>query len=226
MAAAHGPQAGDKDRELCGLYDRYQALLLEHDLYDADGQFWAARALLREGAWGPFAAIRHVFVDGFTDFTRTEHDVLELLAGRATSLSISLPLEQDTKRADLFVKTARTLADLVGRHPGLVLEHLPRRAGAFAAMDHLERHLFAGPSDVTPAADTQGIEIVAAAGVTHEIEMIARRIKGLLARQANGTSAAAAPGDILVVFRSLAETAPAVREIFAQFGIPCQHLIG
>ncbi|MEX0977716.1 MAG: hypothetical protein WDZ48_02625, partial [Pirellulales bacterium] len=90
----------------------------------------------------------------------------------------------------------------------------------FTAMDHLERHLFANPTDLTPAADSQGIEIVATAGVTHEIEMIARRIKGLLTAQANGNGSAVAPGDILVVFRSLAETAPLVREIFAQFGIP------
>lgn len=220
LADAQGPHAGEKDRELCRIYAQYQELLLQHDLYDAEGQFWAARALLREGKRGPFAAIEHVFVDGFTDFTRTEHEVLELLASRAASLSISLPLEPDTRRGDLFVKTTRTLAELRRRHPHLEVECLRRRPGPLAALDHLERHLFANPKDVTEAADTEGIEIVAAAGVTHEIELIARRIKGLLVQRENGAHAVV-PSDILVVFRSLAETAPLVREVFDRYGIPC-----
>lgn len=218
LAAAVGPRAGDKNRELCDVYRQYQELLERHDLYDAEGQFWAARALLREGRFGPFAGVRHLFVDGFTDFTRTEHEVLEILATCAESLSISLPLEPDPARPDLFTKTARTLDELRRRHPELVVEHLPRRPSGWPAMAHLERHLFAGARDLEPAAETAGLEIVAAAGATHEIELVARRIKGLLA--GDQVTGSVAPGDILVVFRSLAEAATGVREVFGQFGIP------
>jgi ATP-dependent helicase/DNAse subunit B len=221
LSDAVGPRATDKDRELCHIYRQYQQLLERHDLYDAEGQFWAARALLREGRWGPFAAVNHVFVDGFTDFTRTEHEVLELLAGRAETLSISLPLEPDGGRADLFTKSTRTLDELRRRHAELAVEQLPRRPGTWKAMAHLEQHLFANPRDLEPAADTAGLEIVAAAGATHEIELLARRIKGLLAGGGAENGAPVAPGDILVVFRSLSEAAAVVREIFGQFGIPC-----
>ncbi|MEX0678244.1 MAG: PD-(D/E)XK nuclease family protein [Pirellulales bacterium] len=220
LAAGHGRHPGDKDRELCWIYEQYQELLLRHDLYDVQGQFWAARALLRAGKWRPFERLQHVFVDGFTDFTRTEHDVLEILAGRALSLSISLPLEADSPRGDLFVKTRLTLEELGRRHPHLVVEYLPRRPGTVAALGHLERHLFANPKNATPADDTAGIEIVASAGVTHEIELIARRIKGLLVHGENGSGVRVAPNDVLVVFRSLAETAQLVREVFGRFGIP------
>ncbi len=41
LAATAG--ATDKDRQLCGLYQGYQDLLTRFDLYDPEGQFWAAR---------------------------------------------------------------------------------------------------------------------------------------------------------------------------------------
>jgi ATP-dependent helicase/DNAse subunit B len=219
LAAAAG-HASDRDRELCRLYDAYQQLLARHDLYDAEGQFWAARALLREGRFGPFAAVRHVFVDGFSDFTRTEHEVLELLASRSEALWISLPLESESGRGDLFTKTTRTLDELRRRHADLALEQLPPRESGWPAMDHLERHLFADAQAPQPAADTQGIEILAAAGATHEIELVARRVKGLLVGADAADGKPVPPADILVVFRSLGETAALVREVFGQFGIP------
>ena len=87
------------------------------------------------------------------------------------------------------------------------------------AVDHVERWLFANPRKLEPAADGRGIEIVAAAGVTQEIESLARRIKRLLV---DGDAAAGEvrPSDILVVFRSLADTADRLRQVFAEFGIP------
>ena len=38
-----------KDRELLGLYEGYQKLLVEHRLYDAEGCHWSARTLLQAG---------------------------------------------------------------------------------------------------------------------------------------------------------------------------------
>ena len=70
--------------------------------------------------WGPLAGVRHVFVDGFTDFTRTEHDVLELLAARAERLVISLPWEAESPAAaSCSRKCDCTLEQLQARHAGL-----------------------------------------------------------------------------------------------------------
>ena len=118
FARAHGKSGTKKDRELADLYTRYQERLTQHELYDAQGRFWSARAELRKGQVRPFERLRHVFVDGFTDFTRTEHEILEILAGRTESVSISLPLEQDSPRRDLFAKSRQTLEELARRHPG------------------------------------------------------------------------------------------------------------
>jgi ATP-dependent helicase/DNAse subunit B len=218
LAAAQGNRATSKDRELCSLYRDYQELLNRHDLFDTQGQAWAARELLRAGKWGPLVAVRHIFVDGFTDFTRTEHEMLDLLSRRAESLTISLPGEQDGQRPELFEKVRLTVAQLQSRYPNLQFEHLARRTGAPPALTHLERGLFGNPRAAQPVADGTGLEIVAAAGVTHEIELIAERIKKLLSH--GDASGNVAPAEILVVFRSLGELAPLVREIFTRFGIP------
>ncbi len=93
------PGRAAKDRELAELYDAYQQLLNEHQLYDAEGRFWSARERLRSGEIAPFDAVTTVVVDGFTDFTRTQHEILEILAGRATEILITLPWDETDGRA-------------------------------------------------------------------------------------------------------------------------------
>jgi ATP-dependent helicase/DNAse subunit B len=218
---ARGGRTNQKDLELFHLYDDYQRVLNEHDLYDLQGRFWSARAAMRQGHWGPFATVRHVFVDGFVDFTRTEHEMLQLLADRVESLAISLPLEIGSSRAVLFAKSAATLVELQKRHPELVVERMPRRDGAVPALAHVEQYLFANPRDVGPPPAPVGIEIVPTAGATAEIEWLARRIKSLLVEGDPKGQAPVLPADVLVVFRTLGrETTGLVRQVFAEYGVP------
>ncbi|HEV3138461.1 MAG TPA: UvrD-helicase domain-containing protein, partial [Pirellulales bacterium] len=219
LAAACG--RAEKDRELCHLYESYQRILTEHDMYDAQGRFWSARDLLQKGQQKPFERLRHVVVDGFADFTRTEHEILEILAGRVASLTISLPLEIGSPRGDLFAKADKTLTELKRRHPDLAVHEMEPRSVAFPAIGHVERSLFSNPRQAAPVADAVGIEIVEAAGAVHEIELLARRIKQLLTQGDIGSAGASVrPGDILVVFRSLGDAGELVREVFGEYGIP------
>ncbi len=221
LAAAYAPRPPDKDRELCLLYDQYQQLLTRHHWYDAQGRFWLAREELRERWPAPLVALRHVFVDGFTDFTRTEHEMLDIVAERVESLSISLPGEPNSIRGDLFAKSAQTLAELSRRHPRLIVEEMRRRPLAWPSLTHVEHNLFGNPRQVTPALDVEGIEVVAAGGTTHEIELLAARIKRLLAQgDPDAGGVRVRPDEILVVLRSLDDTADQLREVFAQFGVP------
>ena len=117
---------------------------------------------------------------------------------------ITLPLEPEPRRRDLFAKPQRTLAELRRRHPQLVIEELPRpsRPG-WPAMAHLEKTLFGNPRRAQPAEETTGVEILAAARQLGEIELIGSRIKRLLSEgdpQAGGRPVR--PGEIAVVFRS------------------------
>lgn len=221
LSAACGRRPSQKDHELFRIYEAYQQLLNDRHLYDAQGRFWSARAQLRDGQLAPFQRLRHVFVDGFADFTRTEHEMLQILAGRVDSLSVSLPLEDGDKRPLLFSKSAKTIVELERRHPQIRIERLARRPMSCAALGHLEQNLFVSPRDLDAACEARGIEVLPAAGATAEIEMLSRRIKRLLV---DGDDALPGrpvpPEDILVVFRSLSETADLVREVFAQYGIP------
>lgn len=99
-----------KDMELFEFYEAYQAVLNKRQLFDAEGRFWTARTLLQEGHRRPFERLRLVVVDGFADFTATQHDILAILAEHADDFVVSLPLERDTEsRGDLFAKPRRRL---------------------------------------------------------------------------------------------------------------------
>ncbi len=218
----------EKDRELLALYEAYQQVLLEHHLYDAEGRFWSARDWLSQcmtsgskskrppaGLPRPWQGLRLVVADGFSDFTRTQHEILELLARGVEQLMVSLPLEGDAGRDDLFAKPRSTLEQLRRRFRGLELVELPRsRSPSWPAAAHLERKLFANPRQAEPAPDSEGLEIIAAASRLGEIEQLGARIKRLL------VEGHARAGEIAVVFRSLAGNAELVREVFGQRGIP------
>src|SRR5262249_35823438 len=75
-----------KDRQCALLYAAYQDRLIRHQLYDLEGRVWYARDLLGRGIRRPFQAVRAVFLDGFTYFTRTQHEILQALAGWAEEM--------------------------------------------------------------------------------------------------------------------------------------------
>ena len=212
----------DKDVELWEIYDAYQGCLRERQLYDAEGRFWSARDRLNQGQRRPFEQLRLVVADGFTDFTRTQHEILEILARWVEELWIALPLEAEPRRAELFGKPLRTLEELRRRHPNSVLEELPRpERPAWPAMAHLEKTLFANPRHVLPAEDASGVEILAAARQLGEIELIGSRIKRLLTQgdqQLGGRPVR--PQEIAVVFRSAEEAGWLIGEVFGDLGIP------
>ncbi len=212
----------DRDHDLHCVYDEYQRYLTQRNLYDAEGRFWSARSILRTAPPPFLDAYKLVVADGFTDFTAAQHEILQILATRAGELVITLPLEPRPIRNDLFAKSQATLATLRERHAAIAVEELPRPTQVvWPGMAHLEQQLFKNPREAQLAADTAGIEILAASQSLGEVELIARRIKRLLT--CGDPSAGARPvrpRQIVVVFRSLSETAPLVREVFQEYGIP------
>src|SRR5262249_3394673 len=79
-----------KDHQCARLYATYQRRLIRHHLYDVEGRFWYARDLLTRGLRRPFESVRAVFVDGFSSFTRTQHEILAALAEQVEELWITL----------------------------------------------------------------------------------------------------------------------------------------
>jgi ATP-dependent helicase/DNAse subunit B len=235
----------EKNRELALIYAEYQQLLKEHQLLDLEERFAAAGEFLQAQppeAWGALGRLQCLVIDGFTDFTAAQLEILQLLVTKSKSLSevtISLPMEHESGRDDLFDKPRATLAQLKSRFPRLKTEWQPRTEHAiWPGLDHIERHVFENPKHGQPAADTLGIEILSAAGQLAEIELLARRIKELLmfgyrteSKRAAPALAAApkmpitpatkvAPADIAVVFRTVDPLSALVEEVFTEYGIP------
>ncbi len=273
-----GPPHGDARQyaELAHLYSEYIAQLTEHRLVDTDFAHGAARDALAANP-EQFKDLQLVVVDGFTDFTRTQHDLLRLLAERGKELLVSLPddgrpddaassrgtrtsfetpplplgegrgegdspvtdvpspcplpkgegfetgsgrlSDRSAERPDLFAKAAATLAELRRRHPRLELRRFAPRPSAWPAVDYLAQNIFHHPGKISPPSSDvcdslERVELIEAAGPEDELSEIARRIKRRLVNES------ARPGDIAVVFRSLAEVAPRVRAVFDRFGIP------
>jgi len=210
-----------KDRDVLALYMDYQNHLTQQNLYDAEGRFWIAREQLKAGARPPFAALRSVIIDGFADFTRPQHEILETLAGRVERLLISLPVEIEEGRGDLFAKPRQTLAVLTKLRPAPGVQNLPRRVRAdWPTSSHIETELFKSPRHVKPAAVVARVEIIEAARAIDEINLVGRRIKRLLVEGDPDDGRHVAPGDVTVVLRSPAAMASLVAEVFDDLGLP------
>ena len=219
-------------QELARLYVDYEQLLAAHNLRDEEGAQWIARDAIASGACSRFQNLDLLVADGFTDFTRTQHEFIRLLAARSQQVFISLPEDPTPTRPDLFARTTATLAELQQYHPRLEVRRLAARPSAcWPAMDYLADTIFRHPKPAPSAealATLSQIEIVEAAGAQDEIVQIARRIKQRLAdrlpvreRLLTGSSAElVSPSDIVVVFRSVTDVAPRVEEVFTRFGIP------
>ncbi len=210
-----------KDQELVSLYRAYQQHLHDSQLYDAEGRFWTARDLLRLGQTRPFEHLRHVAVDGFTDFTRPQHEILETVAHRVDMLQISLPSESGRDRPELFAKSNGTRTEIQRRLPNVTVQTLDRPARpAWPALAHIEQELFKSPRLARRAEDATGIEVSEAGRAIDELYLVGRRIKQLLV-QGDGTSRrAVSPGEVAVVMRSPSGLLPLLREAFDELGIP------
>ncbi|HEV3259373.1 MAG TPA: PD-(D/E)XK nuclease family protein [Gemmataceae bacterium] len=203
---------GAKAEQGAVLYAEYQKLLIAHKLYDLEGRFWYARDLLTRGQFLPFEAVRAVFVDGFTDFTRTQQEILETLCGRVDEFWLALVNEPDDERAELFTRPRTTLGRW--RHLGPEIEWRERvRAAGRTGLGHVERQLFRPLRAVRQAAKAGDIVCIEAPGMLGEARMVARKVKMLLV---DGVPA----DDILISLRDVRPYADLLREVFAEYGIP------
>jgi len=204
--------ASARDRELSEIYSRYQKTLRDLNLYDEEGRFWWAKLLVSEGKLGPFAGLRRLFLDGFYDFTPAQLGLIEVLARHGVDLAMTLPLEEDSKRKELFESAEATLAKLRERfEPSL--EVLPLKEPGRADLGWVARHLFRSgvPSD---PPRPESIQLIETPGTAAEVREIAREIKRLHVEESTPLER------IALVFRTLADYRSIVEDVFDEFGIP------
>src|SRR5439155_25680898 len=83
-------------------------------LYDLEVLLWYARDLLGHRRRRPFENVRADFVDGFTDFTRTQAEIMTGLCEWVDELWLDLPGEEGDERAELFTRP-RAVAEVFTR---------------------------------------------------------------------------------------------------------------
>lgn len=224
----NGCDISRKDRQCARLYARYQQQLRRLHLFDLEGRIWYARDLLARGRRRPFEDVRAVFVDGFTDFTRTQAEILHGLCEWVEELWLALPGEEGDERAELFARPravverfSRFAPHVVRSDPihrvlpeedrmnAVTTSATPRPAG----LAHVERQLFRPLQAVVRSRDADGLLLIEAPGMLGEVRLVAREVKSLLL---HGTPA----DDVLLTTRDLPYYADLVREVFAEYGIP------
>jgi ATP-dependent helicase/DNAse subunit B len=209
-----GEQASLKTRQCARIYSRYHKELQQLHLLDEEGRAVRACELLRQGPCEPFSGISVVFVDGFTDFTRAQLDLLAVLADRVQEIWLTLPDEQGEERAELFARPRLTLQRLRElRGNALLCEERLNVQATPSGLRHLERQLFRPQRSLQPSADATGAMCIEAPGMLGEVRLVARRIKELLREGVQ-------PDDVLVILRDLTPYADLIHEVFDEYEIP------
>lgn len=208
-AAAH-PQRDAYARELGALYGAYRRELDRIGRVDGELMAWRALDRLRErpAAWGRAP----VFFYGFDDLLGIERDAIETLA-RHVGVAVTVSLTYEPGRVALAaragaVEELRPLADEVVELPALDEHYAPESR---PALGHLERTLF--EPDASPRDPGDAVRLLEAGGARAEAELIAAEVLRLLR---DGV----APGEIVIVARSLATAGPLLAGVLGAYGIP------
>jgi ATP-dependent helicase/DNAse subunit B len=232
-------------REIAELYGRYEARLRAAKLTDADGLLQVARDVLRERT-DIAAGLELAVVDGFTDFSLVQWQILQQLVQRSKRTAVTLPgdgaallpTEGQSTRTDLFARAmiARQRLEeiggtVVGPRPELAGgDKMPARSSSRKidastqsldmppAMVHLERNLFRvyGASERVTAAVKKSASCIQIIAASSE----QAEIEEIARRVKELLVAGVPPGDVVVAFRSTSDVADRVRAAFADFGIP------
>ncbi len=118
---------------------------------------------------GEYACERHFFVDGFTDFSAQELEILKVLLSRGKHLTVTVLCDLDSPDQQLFTPGRETLAQLLSMAKGEPVEilHADYRRPLVPELSHLEQSLFAYAA---PSFDGEcsSIRVVSAADLLEE----------------------------------------------------------
>ena len=213
---AEGPE-GDKLTDLSLIYGAYEALTARQGADPRDRLTRLAEVLARED----WAAGKDFYLDGFTDFTPQERQVIGALLAKAGSVTVALTcdhLEEDEGGAGIFSPARRTARQLLrlAKERGISQEIAVRtgQAGPKApALAHLERELFA-PSPAPWTGEGDALTLFTANSPYSEVEWTAAEILRLVREEGCRFR------DIAVCARGMEGYGSLIETVFARYGIP------
>ena len=159
------------------------------------------------------------WLDGFTDFTPQQGELLRLLMAQAHSMTVTLTcdrLEEDEE--GIFSPARRTAGALLrlarGEGISCEVEHLVTPAsGKAEPLVHLERALFA-QREPEPVSCGGAVELFQASTLRSEVEWTAARILQLV------REGGCRFRDIGVAARSYGDYRDLVESVFGRYGVP------
>ncbi len=213
---AEGPE-GDKLTDLSLIYGAYEALTARQGADPRDKLTRLAEVLAKEN----WAAGKDFYLDGFTDFTPQERQVIGALLAKAGSVTVVLTcdhLEEDEGGAGIFSPARRTARQLLrlAKERGISQEIAVRtgQAGPKApALAHLERELFA-PSPAPWTGEGDALTLFTANSPYSEVEWTAAEILRLVREEGCRFR------DIAVCARGMEGYGSLIETVFARYGIP------
>ncbi len=205
------PKARGKAADLLRIYRKYQQQLQDEGVYDVEGRIWTLRDCLRQGqdnAPAGLEGVEAIAADGFTDFSPTQLEVLQLLSNRVKKVVITLPFQADGRQR-MWHWTARSLGDIRKQFGDKLLEIELAPLG-----DNFAR-TFDGLFDFDASEVTPGgaVKVIEAAGIDAEVTAVASQVKQLL-------QDGAVAGEIAVMARTMQAYREPIERIFATSNIP------
>ncbi|MBR7082297.1 MAG: PD-(D/E)XK nuclease family protein [Oscillospiraceae bacterium] len=215
-AAADGMEGalGGKLRDISLIFSAYDAMRPE-GLLDPREKLGMLAEDIGESS---FADGKSIFIDGFTDFTRQELDVIDGLMKTGADITVCLTcdgLYGEEEQFELTRKTARRLADMAKKR-GIRFSVADmrvqegRRSGEMALV---EESIFSQERAET-AGEAEKIKILTAPSVAAECEMAAGEALEFVRKYAYRYR------DIAIVARDWERYASALESILEKFGVP------
>jgi len=205
---AEGPLA-DKLHDLSLIYEAYDAVL-ENSLRDPSERLDRLAEKIASSSIGS----GHVYIDGFSDFTAQELEVIRELMKKGAELTVTLPSgDEDVFR--LSESTRRRLirmADSLGV-PCRTIRLPPVEGAAAPELEYLERKLFT--SDRTPFEGEKGaVSLISAETPGSECEIAAAELLRLVRDEGYRWR------DLAVTARGFENYEALIENTFAKYGIP------
>jgi ATP-dependent helicase/nuclease subunit B len=211
------PELSSKYEALAGIYEIYQSMLQARGLLDRQDVLRLSRAQ-GEKAATRVRKFKHIWLDGFYDFSNLQVEYLKELAALTENMTITLTCDAGEARSHLFEPVRRTRARL--QEIGFETQALTpsNKRTSDKALQHLERHLFAekGAPAFKAGGALQSLQFFEAIGIQGEVEMIAREILHL------SQSGDYRFSDFAVLLRQIGGYESVLRSVFSRYEIPVE----
>lgn len=209
------PALASKYDSLLQIYRQYDERLEALGMRDhRDGLAFLREMHLQEKN-GP--VFKHLFVDGFFDFSPSQLEFLRWLSGRSKRITLTLTLDPSKERKTLFEIPLKTLTALEALgFERIDLSEEENKRTLSPALCHAESRLFS-PSAEKMESPGDSIKIFEATGLRGEAEMIAREIRRLMR-----TLPRLNFSDIAVILRRVGSYEGVLRTVFREFQIPLE----